>query len=1229
MKKHLLIIALLIILSNINYNALAQSQYWTDIQSVSINEQDRQIIPVKYRTLKLELTDLKKLLSKTVNEFSTATNDTKIIIELPLPDGGMSRFYVYSSSIMEKPLADNFPQIQTFSCQGIDDLHASARIDYTEKGFHGMVLSANGCYFIDPYAKNNLDYYISYYKKDFTTKKVMLEKGVLRNPPIIAPVPLKKTSNKTQTNSGNTANRSNGTQLYTYRIAIAATGEYSVYQGGTVALALSAQVTSLNRVVAVYRKELAINLILVSNNANIIYLNANTDPYTNTNGNTMLGQNQTNLTSVIGSSNYDIGHVFSTGGGGIASLGSVGVSSLKAQGVTGSSAPVGDPFDIDYVCHEMGHQFGANHSFNGSTGSCGGGNRNTSTAYEPGSGSTIMAYAGICSPQDLQLHSDPYFHSSNFDEIITNITTGSTGSSGCAVITTSGNTPPVANVGTTTFTIPKSTPFKLTGSATDFNGDTLSYYWEQFDLGSTSAPATPLTIGPRFRSYSPTTTPSRIIPNYADLLAGTTPIGEILPTVAQTAKFRFTARDNRTVGGGVNYDANYCTVTFASVGPFSINSPTIVAQNSNYTLTWNVNSTHLTPINCSLVKISLSLDGGLTFPTVLAASTANDGTESLAIPNVSNSNARFKIEAVGNIFFNISNVFVIGTVPAPTIISFAPTVGFPGDTILITGTGLAGVTTVTFGAVSATGFIINSNTSISAVVGAGATGAVQVTSASGTASLNGFTLGDSTIGIIKIIGTGTTSNTSTSYPAPYGNYYGGARHQMIYLASELTALGLSAGLISQFGFNVSTLIAGALNGFTLKIGSTTSATLSSFATTGLNTVFTTTAYSATTGWNMHNFSTPFLWDGTSNIIIETCFNNNNTGTTGNTSTYLTTGFTSGTCRYYNADNNATVCTSTTNTASTSRPNVRLFVTKIPTIAATNIVFTNIANTSVTLTFTKGNGGKRIVVCRPTSATAVLPINLSNYTSNAIFGLGNTTGTNNYIVYNGTGNTLNVSGLNLLTSYTFTIYEYNGAVGNTIYQTVGTSGAVSTLPVSWQSFTAYRVSQAVLLNWVTASEINNNYFEVERLYGYATLTTNNWQSIGTVKGNGNTNTTSKYSFTDKQLTSENSAYYRVKQVDFDNKISFSKTVYIAPAKQTENQSFLVKPNPSEGKFTVVYNTSNTAGFTISVYNILGVELWHQFTNNIETNIDLSNLPKGLYTVIINDVDKTKSNILLLQ
>ena len=393
----------------------------------------------------------------------------------------------------------------------------------------------------------------------------------------------------------------------------------------------------------------------------------------------MISESQSIITSKIGSANFDIGHTFSTGGGGLAALGCVCTTSQKASGITGSPSPVGDPYDVDYVAHEMGHQFGGNHTFAAATGSCSG-NSNSATRMEPGSGVTIMAYAGIClATNDLAANSIAYFHSISFDEIMAYSNVGN--GDGCAVMTTTTNQPPSVTIPAATYSVPVSTPFTLTGSATDPNGDSLTYSWEELDAGA---------IGnwdtgnkPYFRSYNPVISSSRTFPSQSIILAGPTGYkltrGEYLPSTAQTLNFRLTARDNKMGGGGVCYSSTKVVITTA--GPFAVTYPNatgIVWKGaSSQTVTWDVKGTDAGTINCAKVNILISLDGGITFTTVLS-DTDNDGTEMINVPQVptTKTTCRIKVEAAGNIFFDINdNDFTITSTVGMTDLSSINSLG--------------------------------------------------------------------------------------------------------------------------------------------------------------------------------------------------------------------------------------------------------------------------------------------------------------------------------------------------------------------------------------------------------------------------------------------------------------------------------------------------------------------------------------------------------------------------
>ena len=606
-----------------------------------------------YKLATLDSSSLRNQLAIAPTSLSQPATESSVI-SIPKPDGTLERFNLYVTAIMAPELAARFPEIQTYAGQGIDNPSSTVFFDLTPQGFHAQVRSPEGTYYVDPYSNVSSDFYAVYANGKSTVDTGFRELEADLEQSKGDGVSLDKPPANNGSNGGLLQSRS-GAQLRTYRLAVGATGEYTIFHGGTVALGQAAIVTAINRVGGIYQTELSIAFQIVANNDKLVFTDPATDGYSNNNGGAMLGENQTKVDSIIGNANYDIGHVFSTGGGGVASLGSVGINSRKAQGVTGLPTPIGDAFYVDYVSHEMGHQFGGNHTFNSSAGSCGGGNRNASTAYEPGSGASIQAYAGICGTDDLQPNSDPYFHSASLDEIVTHVDT-IIPKVGTRVVT--GNNIPVINAGAD-YTIPAGTPFVLTAIGSDADpADKLTFDWQQRDLGPTQAlTAADNGTSPLFRTWVPSSNPSRTFPRLSDLVNNTTAKGERLPTTTRQMNFRVVARDNRAAGGA--FDDDNMRISVIDTGtPFAVVTPNTNVSWEGLTfqtINWTVAGTTGNGINALSVDISMSTDGGLTYPFALASSVANNGSASVRIPNTPTSNARVRVQGSNNIFFDISD----------------------------------------------------------------------------------------------------------------------------------------------------------------------------------------------------------------------------------------------------------------------------------------------------------------------------------------------------------------------------------------------------------------------------------------------------------------------------------------------------------------------------------------------------------------------------------------------
>lgn len=655
MKEKLLFLGLLLTFSA----GFAQQNHWKKFDSKITGEiRENNIKVSEYFLFSLKIDEIQNQL-KNAPDSDLYPHRKGIILSFPNLEGNFDNYEIFESSTMHPDLQSQYQEIRSYVGFKKGDKSAALRFSIDPFfGFNGMIRNNEGIYYIDSYTKDNHVYKIYDRKKAFSLNQFECffnGESDLKDAAV--------NSQKTVTDG----------LIRKYRLAIATTTEYTAYTAtqagvgaGTDAQKKAAVLAAVNLVVTrlneVYEKDISVRLQLIANTDALFFIN--NDTFNALNAGQMLNENITVTNNVIGAANYDIGHLFfkvdnANNNNGLAATPSI-CGNSKAGGVTGSVAPVGDPFVIDFVAHEMGHQFGANHTQNN------GCNRNTPTSIEPGSASSIMGYAGIC-PPNVQQNSDAYFHAISISEMYTRLTNGNTAV--CGVKTPTTNAEPIVNAGLDR-SIPKSTPFMLTATATDANNDALTYTWEQIDPGAAAMPPQQTnTVGPLFRSVIPTASPSRYFPRLSTIVSGYDPAivaptdvkaWEKLSSIARTLNFSVLVRDNNPLGGQTGRDDLRLTVV-NTAGPFVVtsqNSAGIIWETGqSQTITWDVANTTAAPVSTPNVAILLSTDGGLTFPHVLAANTPNDGSHTINVPGgLGNSNnARIMVKAIDNVFLNVNS----------------------------------------------------------------------------------------------------------------------------------------------------------------------------------------------------------------------------------------------------------------------------------------------------------------------------------------------------------------------------------------------------------------------------------------------------------------------------------------------------------------------------------------------------------------------------------------------
>ncbi|WP_421946698.1 reprolysin-like metallopeptidase [Phaeodactylibacter xiamenensis] len=639
----------------------AQSGLWTDVSEQRIMlpvESEVAITATQYRTLALEYEPFVQQIANAPLAFTAAAQNAPAEIELPLPDGTTEKFEVVESRIMAPELAAKYPYIKAYTAISKDRPLVTARFEVTTKGISAGINTPEGRVHVEPYASHQNRYFISYYKRHQQLEEMPeLTCGFDNHAEeMLAEVHQERTRESEELSFRSTAGAA--LPLRTYRMALVCTGEFAQGQGGTMDDVMSAYAVALNRMNEVFQSEVSVTMELIPDNDELIHLDPGTDPFNNANmGGALLGQNQDFLNGAVGLNNFDIGHIFT---GGCTDVGGVVSGAVctpgKGRGVTCFSFSNVVAIVDRIVTHEVGHQFSAGHSWNNCPGILE--QLSSSNAYEPGSGSTIMSYAGSCGNQNIVTNNDDYYNIGSLEDFIGFSRVG-TGSS-CGTETITDNHEPVIQMDYEDgFFIPISTPFRLSASATDEDGDNLTYVWEQFDLGPVSPIGEPFGNAPLFRTFAPSPSGhTRTFPRLNKIINNNYDVSEVLPTYSRDMTFQFVVRDNNVNHGS----AVWQPVAFKAdetAGPFVVltgNENGFSWTGGDYReVTWDVANTTNARVNCQYVDVLLSVDGGFTYPYTLLEATPNDGSAFVDVPDIATEDARIRIQASDNIFFDIND----------------------------------------------------------------------------------------------------------------------------------------------------------------------------------------------------------------------------------------------------------------------------------------------------------------------------------------------------------------------------------------------------------------------------------------------------------------------------------------------------------------------------------------------------------------------------------------------